>query len=120
MTTSTVEIKSMDKPDEAQDVPRGRISACTVGGAKITLVHLRPGWTWQRSMQPIAGTQTCQVPHTQYVIAGRLEIVMDDGDQHTVAPGDVVHIEPGHLARVLGDEDFISIEFDPAMAGQFG
>ncbi len=120
MPTSVSEIKNMGKPDTQQDVPRGLIEVCTIAGAKITRLRLRPGWSWERSIQPIAGTQTCHVSHTQYIISGTLEITMDGGSQFTVTTGDVVHIGPGHLARVVGDEDFVAIELDPGLADVVG
>jgi quercetin dioxygenase-like cupin family protein len=52
----------------------------------------------------MANTESCQVEHLQYVISGRLRIAQDDGRQMDLAPGDFVHIPPGHDAWVLGDD----------------
>ena len=37
-----------------------------------------PGWSWNKCVKPIVNTNSCQAPHTQYVISGRLKVVMDD------------------------------------------
>jgi NADPH:quinone reductase-like Zn-dependent oxidoreductase len=40
-----------------------------------------------------------------------MHVVMDDGTEADVGPGDVVAIEPGHDAWVVGDESFLSVDF---------
>jgi len=38
------------------------------------------GWSWEKCVKPIAKTNSCQAPHTQY-ISGRMKVVMDDGTE---------------------------------------
>jgi hypothetical protein len=56
------------------------------------------GWRWSDHVKPIAGTSSCEVAHTGYVIAGRLRVVMDDGSEGEAGPGDAFVIPPGHDA----------------------
>jgi quercetin dioxygenase-like cupin family protein len=46
----------------------------------------------------------CQVRHTGICFSGRMTVRMDDGTEATVGPGDVMLIEPGHDAWVVGEE----------------
>ena len=39
-------------------------------------------------MKPIVKTDSCQVPHTQYIMSGRIKVVMDDGAEQEFGPGD--------------------------------
>ena len=61
-------------------------------------------------MKPLAKTSSCQAPHLQYHVAGRLHVVMDDGAEAEFGPGDVSVIPPGHNAWVVGNEPVIVID----------
>jgi hypothetical protein len=50
------------------------------------------------------------------MISGRMGVAMDDGSEGEAAPGDVVRIEPGHDAWVVGDEAVVAIDFGPSPA----
>ena len=43
-------------------------------------------------------TDCYQVPHTQYIVSGRIKVVMDDGAEEEFGPGDAAVIPPGHNA----------------------
>ena len=45
------------------------------------------------------------------IISGRISYVMDDGTEMIGQPGDYLEISPGHLARVLGDEPCVTIDW---------
>jgi hypothetical protein len=40
-----------------------------------------------------------------------MKIVHDDGSEAEVGPGDIVAIQPGHDAWVVGDEPCVSVDF---------
>ena len=40
---------------------------------------MEPGWSWEKCVKPIVKTDSCQAPHTQYIVSGRIKVVMDDG-----------------------------------------
>ena len=61
--------------------------------------------------KPIAETEGCQAPHTQYIVSGRMRVVMDDGTEEEVGPGNAAVIPPGHNAWVVSDEPVIAIDF---------
>ncbi len=71
-----------------------------------------PGWRWSVDIQPIAGTDTCQYHHLGITLSGRLRAQMPDGTELEIGPGDVFEIPPGHDAWVVGDEPWVSVDFE--------
>ena len=51
-----------------------------------------------------------------YALSGRMHIVMNDGTEMDIGPGDIARIEPGHDAWVVGDEPVVAIDFGPSAA----
>ncbi|MGB0029464.1 MAG: hypothetical protein WBP64_21785 [Nitrososphaeraceae archaeon] len=39
---------------------------------------LEPGWSWEKCAKPLVKTESCQAPHTQYIVSGRIKVVMDE------------------------------------------
>lgn len=65
-------------------------------------------------MKPLAGTASCEVAHTAYVVSGRMHVRMNDGREIDLAAGDAHFVSPGHDAWVVGDEPLIIIDVVPA------
>jgi hypothetical protein len=76
-----LETKSLDAPDETRPFEKGRVQLVTLGGITVGRAVLEPGWRWSEHVKPIAGTSSCEVAHTGYVLSGRLRVVMDDGSE---------------------------------------
>jgi hypothetical protein len=57
------EMKSLEKPDEVREFPKGRLELIKIGGATIGRGVFEPGWRWATSVQPIAKTASCEAPH---------------------------------------------------------
>ena len=83
----------------------------TIAGATDGRAVSNPGWKWSNDVKPIAGTESCQAPHTGYVVSGRMHIVMDDGTEGEAGPGDAVVISPGHDAWIVGDEPCVMLDW---------
>ena len=47
----------------------------------------------------------------QYIVSGRIKVVMDDGTEEEFGPGDAALIPPGHNAWVVGNEPVVGIDF---------
>jgi mannose-6-phosphate isomerase-like protein (cupin superfamily) len=45
------------------------------------------------------------------MVAGRMKVVMDDGTETELGPGDAVVIPPGHDACIVGDEPCVFLDF---------
>jgi mannose-6-phosphate isomerase-like protein (cupin superfamily) len=102
--------KNLSQPDEKRGFDKGELELVTVGGVTFGRVTLQPGWKWSTCVKPIAKTESCQAPHLQYHISGRIHVVMDDGSEMDFGPGDVSLLPPGHDAWVVGDEPVVAID----------
>lgn len=111
------ELKTFESPDETREFPNGRAEIVNVGGGQVGRLVLQPGWRWSNDVKPIAGTNSCEAPHFQYHVSGRLAILMDDGTQFVAGPGDVTALPSGHDAWVLGDEPVVTVDW--AGAGSY-
>lgn len=117
--STMIEVKTVEKPDERRDFPRGHLEAVHLTGLDFAVATFEPGWRWSESVAPIAGTESCQVHHNGYVVQGRMRIRMDDGAESEVGPGDVFVVPPGHDAWVVGDEAMIAYDFAGGMAQEY-
>ncbi len=109
-TTAPMQVRTLDKPDETREFPLGKLELVTLGGITFGRGTFLPGWRWATSVQPIAKTKSCEAPHLQYHVSGRLHVVMDDGTEATFGPGDVSLLPSGHDAWVVGDEPAVVID----------
>lgn len=101
----TKQTHSIDKPDETRPFKaHGHMDVVTIDDFTLGRGTFEPGWKWSEDVKPIAGTDSCKTRHTGIAISGRMTIRMDDGSEFNVEAGDVVLIEPGHDAWVVGDE----------------
>lgn len=105
------ETRNFSKPDEVREFPGGRVEIVTIAGATIGRATFLPGWRWSTSVQPLANTKSCEAPHFQYHVAGKLHVVMDDGSEFDCGPGDVSLLPTGHDAWVVGDEPAVVVDF---------
>jgi hypothetical protein len=108
---TSAELKGFATPDEVRTFPRGRLELVQIGGAMIGRAVFEPGWRWATSVQPIAGTKSCEAPHFQYHVSGVLKVVMDDGTELECRPGDISLLPSGHDAWVVGDEAAVVVDF---------
>ncbi len=105
------EHRSFQAPDETREFPHGQAAILTMGGAQLGRLTLQPGWRWSNDVKPIARTPSCEAPHFQYHVSGRLAIRMDDGTEFIAGPGDVTSLPRGHDAWVLGDEPVVVVDW---------
>ena len=105
-----MEKKNLSKPDEKRTFDKGQVELVTIGGVTFGRATLQPGWKWSTCVKPIAKTASCEAPHLQYHVAGRLHVVMDDGSEAEFGPGDVSLIPPGHEGWVVGNDPVVVID----------
>jgi hypothetical protein len=105
------EHKSFAKADEVRKFPNGHAEILKVGGAELGRLVFQPGWRWSKDVKPIANTRSCEAPHFQYHVSGRLGIKMDDGRELVAGPGDVTSLPSGHDAWVVGNEPVVVIDW---------
>ena len=110
-TISKAELKSFAKPDEVREFPKGRVELVNIGGATVGRATFQPGWKWSTSVQPLSKTKSCEAPHFQYHVSGRLMVKMDDGSLMECKPGDISLLPMGHDAWVEGKEPVVVVDF---------
>lgn len=106
-----MEVKSFNTPDETRTFDKGKLDLVSIGGKVIGRATFAPGWKWSESLKPIVKTVSCQTPHFQYHLSGILKVVMDDGTEQELKPGDISLLPPGHNAWVVGKEPVVVIDF---------
>jgi hypothetical protein len=111
MSAQDTEHRSFAQPDEVREFPRGRAEILKAGGGEVGRLTFEPGWRWSSDVKPIAGTDSCEAPHMQYHLSGRLAIRMDDGTEFVAEPGDVTSLPKGHDAWVVGDETVVVVDW---------
>ena len=104
--------RRFSQPDEVRSIPNGSIDVVSLDDRVVGRMTYQPGWRWSKDVKPIAGTQTCQFHHVGVVITGRLRVEMTDGVELEIGPGDVFEIPPGHDAWVVGDDPWVSVDFE--------
>ena len=84
--------------------------SCASAGWSSGRATYEPGWRWS---QHVGGDPDarCQVEHVGLVISGRAAVLMDDGEERVMEPGELFHVAPGHDSWVVGDEPYVSLHF---------
>ena len=108
---ATFQQKNIEKPDETRTFDKGHLNALTLGDVVFGRAVFEPGWKWSECVKPIAGTESCEVHHNGFILSGSLHIVMNDGSEYDLNPGDVFVCPPGHDAWVIGDEPCVTFDF---------
>lgn len=89
-----------------------RIDVAPAGAGRIKRVIYPVGFRWSTHMQPVTGTSRCEFAHVGFLLQGQVHVDYPDGCTVEFQAPQVVTIEPGHDAWVVGDEPAILIEFD--------
>ena len=87
-SASKLQSKNLGSPDEVRSFEHGRMGVVTLDDVVVGRAVFEPGWRWSEHVKPVAGTDSCQVPHVGYVVSGRLVVRMDDGSEQEIGPGD--------------------------------
>jgi hypothetical protein len=93
-----------------------------IGGATVETVRAAngrvkraiypPGFRWSTHMRPNVDADLCMHAHVGFLARGRIAGEYGDGCRFEYAAPQVVTIEPGHDAWVVGDEPAVLIQFD--------
>ncbi len=103
-------VKKFSSADEVRTFPHGRIELLTVSGGTIGRAIFEPGWRWSNDVKPIAGTRSCEMAHSVYVLSGKTRVRMDDGEERDLGPGDYAFIPPGHDGWTVGNEPCVVLD----------
>jgi quercetin dioxygenase-like cupin family protein len=106
-----MKIQRFSAPDETRPfLDKGRMEILRIGDNVVGRGIFEAGWRWSKHVKPMAQTESCEAAHSGYVLAGRMRVVMDDGQEAEIAPGDFVTIPPGHDAWTVGTEPCIFLD----------
>ena len=108
------EIRDFTAPDETRTPDKTTVELVNLAGGQVGRYTFQPGWSWAECIKPVVGTESCQVEHIGYMVAGSFHIKHEDGTDVDVKAGDVYRIAPGHDAWVVGDEPAVFVEFQGA------
>ena len=97
---------------QRHDVAGVRIDVSPAGQGRIKRVIYPVGFRWSRDMKPVTGTDRCMFAHVGFLLQGQVHVDYPDGCTVEFRAPQVVTIEPGHDAWVVGDEPAILVEFD--------
>jgi quercetin dioxygenase-like cupin family protein len=104
---------SFNSPEETRSFKdgKGHLELVNLDAGPVGRAVFEPGWRWSTHVKPIARTDSCQASHTGYCVSGHMTIVMDDGQEATFGPGEVMICPPGHDAWTVGDEPCVVIDW---------
>ena len=103
--------------DPIEGADRREIGGATVdivraGNGRVKRAVYPPGFRWSTHMRPSVDSELCMHAHVGFLARGRIEGEYKDGCRFEYAAPQVVTIEPGHDAWVVGDEPAVLIQFD--------
>jgi class 3 adenylate cyclase len=97
---------------DVRKIPHGQIDVVELDDTVVGRMTYQPGWRWSVDIKPTIRTDSCQYHHLGVTLSGYLRVQMSDGSELELAPGDVFEIPPGHDAWVVGDEPWVSVDFE--------
>ena len=106
-----LDLKRFDAPDETRVFEKGKFELVKIGGMTVGRASYEPGWRWSAHVGAGTGERSCQVEHVGLVVSGRAKVLMDDGREIEMGPGDLFSVPPGHDSWVVGDEPYVSLHF---------
>ncbi len=112
--TQRAEVADLARPTETRPFDRGKMEVVEIGGGTIGRLTLEPGWRWSVHVKPLGGTEWCEAPHFQYHVTGTLHVLMADGSEFDLTPGQISFLPAGHDAWVVGDETVTVVDWNGA------
>jgi quercetin dioxygenase-like cupin family protein len=106
-----LDLRRFDAPDETRTFEKGRFELVRMGNMTVGRASYEPGWRWSEHVGAASGAKSCQVEHVGLVISGRAKVLMDDGREIEMGPGDLFAVPAGHDSWVVGDEPYVSLHF---------
>ena len=100
---------NLESPTETRAFEKGMFELYEVGPMTLGRASYEPGWKWSDHVGAASGEASCQVEHVGFVLSGRAAVLMDDGTERVMEPGDFFHVPPGHDSWVVGDEPYVSL-----------
>jgi hypothetical protein len=97
---------------ECREIGGVQLDVVRAGACRVKRLVYPPGFRWSTHMKTIVGTDLCMHAHVGFLARGQVHIHYADGCTLEFTAPQVVAIDPGHDAWVVGDEPAVLIEFD--------
>jgi hypothetical protein len=89
-----------------------QLDIARAGDCRVKRTIYPAGFRWSKDMKPLVGTELCQHAHVGFLARGHIHVQFADGCTREFEAPQVVAIEPGHDAWVVGNEPVVIVEFD--------
>jgi hypothetical protein len=98
------------------------VDSMQAANGRIKRLVYPPGFRWSTHLKPLVGTDFCLHAHVGFLVRGHIQGTYADGCTFAFIAPQVVIVEPGHDAWVVGEEAAVLIQFDAeaATASRFG
>jgi class 3 adenylate cyclase len=106
--------RSFGDADNVREVAYGRLETYDLGEVRLGRSILEPGWRWSNSIKPISRTEWCEYHHIGLCVAGTGRVTMREGAELVIEAGQFYEIPPFHDLEVIGDEPYITINWNPS------
>ena len=100
------------KGTDRREIAGVQMDVATAGTGRIKRVVYPKGFRWSTHMKPIIGTEHCMHAHVGFLARGQVHVEYPDGCTVEFVAPQVIAIDPGHDAWVVGDEPAVLIEVD--------
>ena len=100
------------KGAERREIGHVQLEVGRAGGARVKRMVYPAGFRWSVDMKPVVGTDRCMHAHVGFLARGGIHVEYADGCITEYEAPEIVAIEPGHDAWVVGKEPAVLIEFD--------
>ena len=97
---------------EHHEIAGVQLDIARAGAGRVKRVVYPPGFRWSAQMKAVVGGDLCMHAHVGFLAHGQVHIQYADGCVLEYTAPQVVAIEPGHDAWVVGEAPAVLIEFD--------
>ncbi|MGH3059692.1 MAG: hypothetical protein ACRDPP_15820, partial [Gaiellaceae bacterium] len=95
-----------------RDVGGASVDIVRAGNGRVKRAVYPPGFRWSTHMKPTVRTDLCMHAHVGFLARGHIQGEYGDGCAFDYVAPQVMAIEPGHDAWVVGEEEAVLIQFD--------
>jgi hypothetical protein len=95
-----------------REIGGAQVDTVRAGNGRVKRAVYPPGFRWSTHMRPNVEGDLCMHAHVGFLARGHIEGEYPDGCRFEYTAPQVVTIEPGHDAWVVGDEEAVLIQFD--------
>jgi hypothetical protein len=97
---------------EHRQIGSMQLDIVAAGLGRVKRMIYPPGFRWSTDIKPLVNTELCMHAHVGFLARGHIRFLFKDGCTLDFVAPQVVVVEPGHEAWIVGEETAVLIEFD--------